>query len=612
MLMHRGRLELTWTNKDRALLTTPDGGYEWVAPTDHRVSEIRLLHSVQLVGDVSTNRADSNLLIRGDALHGLRALNELPEFADRYVGKVRVVYIDPPFNTGQAFANYDDALEHSVWLTMLRDRLVQIKSLLAPDGTVWVHLDDIEVHRARSVLDELFGATRHVGTVIWEKTDSPRMDATGFSVRHDTILVYSAGDAPMVHQLPSTRSNANRVDDDGRPYYLNPLRARGGQGSTRAARPNLYFKMAAPDGTDVYPKLPDGGDGAWRWGPDKVAADGRLIEWVQGRTGWNPYYRIYEREDSTRPPETIWSFRDAGSTRNSAAEIKALLDGRAFATPKPERLMQRIVHIATNPGDVVLDCFAGSGTTAAVAHKMGRRWVTIEASEDTVAQYTLPRLSKVIDGSDTGGISTIETPTGEGLPDGLEAGECRSAASTLEAMRAAGSLDSFDDEILKSVVKALRDADKTSTEVVWEGGGGFAVLDIGPSMFDEFEGRVYLADWAVNGALAEATAAQLGFAYELDAPFCGRKGKSRLAVIDGLVNEAVVRLLLDVLPKSEKLCVAGTALDPLVSEVLRTLSPGSSARKVPESLLDDYRQSRRTQLRLATVLDEMQAGEAAS
>jgi adenine-specific DNA-methyltransferase len=162
--VHTGRLELTWTNKHEALIAGPDGGYEWVPTSDHRVSEIRLMHTVQTVGEVPRARADANLLIRGDALHALRALNELPEFASRYVGKVRLVYIDPPFNTGQAFEHYDDALEHSVWLTMLRDRLVQIKPLLAVDGSVWVHLDDAEVHRARLVLDEIFGTSTFVTT----------------------------------------------------------------------------------------------------------------------------------------------------------------------------------------------------------------------------------------------------------------------------------------------------------------------------------------------------------------------------------------------------------------------------------------------------------------
>ena len=198
----RGRLELTWTNDHQALLTADDDEhewvYKWVEPSDHRVSEVRLLHTLATVGDgLPADRNETNLLIRGDALHGLQALNELPEFAATHVGQVQVAYIDPPFNTGQAFSNYDDALEHSVWLTMFRDRVRQIHPLLSPTGTVWVHLDDVEVHRARAVLDGEFGPSRHVATVIWEKTDSPRMDADGFSVRHDSILVYANGDDPL-------------------------------------------------------------------------------------------------------------------------------------------------------------------------------------------------------------------------------------------------------------------------------------------------------------------------------------------------------------------------------------------------------------------------------
>lgn len=215
-------LELTWVGKDRRLLSHGDDRYEWVDPADWRVSEIRLLHDVDTVGDPDSG----NLLIHGDAMHALDALIHIPELAARYEGKVKLVYIDPPFNTGQAFAHYEDNLEHSVWLTLLRDRLTQIQRLLAPDGSVWVHLDDIEAHRARCVLDEVFGAENFMATVIWEKTDSPRMDATGFSVRHDSIHVYRQGSEFAANQMAAGKSNANRVDDQGRPYYLDPLRSR--------------------------------------------------------------------------------------------------------------------------------------------------------------------------------------------------------------------------------------------------------------------------------------------------------------------------------------------------------------------------------------------------
>src|SRR5579875_1468543 len=138
---YEGRLELTWTTKDKRLLAHEDGSYEWFPPSDYRVAEVRLLHDVETVGEVAKVRATDNLLIRGDALNALTSLARLPEFSKEYLGKVKLAYLDPPFNTQQSFQHYDDALEHSVWLTMMRDRLLQIKELLAPDGSIWVHLD---------------------------------------------------------------------------------------------------------------------------------------------------------------------------------------------------------------------------------------------------------------------------------------------------------------------------------------------------------------------------------------------------------------------------------------------------------------------------------------
>jgi adenine-specific DNA-methyltransferase len=189
---HSGRLELTWTDKDKTLLAHEDGTYEWVDPSDYRVAEVRLLHDVATCGEVRApaRRALDNLLIRGDALHALHALNRTPEFAKEYVGRIRLCYIDPPFNTGQAFEHYDDNLEHSVWLTMLRDRLEQIKPLLAPDGSVWVHLDDAEVHRCRLVLDEVFGEDKFVATVAWENFYG-RSNAAAISPANNHIHVYS-------------------------------------------------------------------------------------------------------------------------------------------------------------------------------------------------------------------------------------------------------------------------------------------------------------------------------------------------------------------------------------------------------------------------------------
>jgi adenine-specific DNA-methyltransferase len=158
-MTYTGRLELTWTNKDQRLLASEDGSYEWVPPSDYRVAEVRLLRDAGVVGAVKSqrDRAQDNLLIQGDALNALTSLIELPEFAREYVGKVRLAYLDPPFNTQQSFLHYDDALEHSVWLTVLRDRLTQIKTLLSAEGSVWVHCDDSEQAYLKVMMDEVFG-----------------------------------------------------------------------------------------------------------------------------------------------------------------------------------------------------------------------------------------------------------------------------------------------------------------------------------------------------------------------------------------------------------------------------------------------------------------------
>ena len=193
------------------------------------------------------------------------------------------------------------------------------------------------------------------------------------------------------------------------------------------------------------------------------------------------------------------------------------------------------------PGDIVLDFFLGSGTTASVAQKTGRRWIGVEWSSDTLERFTIPRLTAVVEGRDPGGVS--------------------------------GAVD-------------------------WRGGGGFRILEVAKSMFVAEDGLVFLADWMTNGKLAEATAAQLGFEYEVDPPFCGRKGRSRLAVVDGVVNDAVVRLLANALPDRERVVVCGTGIDPESRSVLRDLKPGSTLRKIPAALLDEFRVSRQLRLNL--------------
>lgn len=385
------KLELTWVGKEnrprlepRILIEDPAKSYHAAA----RVSDADIF---------------DNVLIHGDNLLALKALE-----AD-YAGKVKCVFIDPPYNTGSAFNHYDDGLEHSIWLGLMRDRLEVIRRLLSEDGSLWMTIDDNEAHYLKVLCDEIFGRGNFMANVIWEKADSPRMDARFFSTRHDNLIVFARNlDSLKINHVIADDAEApahyNKKDDKGRKYYLKPLRAMGVDG-TREARPSMYFPLKTPDGSQVYPKNPDGSDSRWRWSPDRVDRELWRIEWVSGRNGWSANFRIYADENDTRPPETIWTHTFAGSNRHAKAEAKGYVEGvRPFDTPKPERLLSRVLQIATDPGDLVLDSFAGSGTTGAVAQKMGRRWIMIELG-DHCTTHIVPRLRKVIDGSDQGGIS---------------------------------------------------------------------------------------------------------------------------------------------------------------------------------------------------------------
>ena len=355
------------------------------------------------------NAAKDNILVHGDNLEALKAL--LPFYA----GEVKCIYIDPPYNTGSAFEHYDDNLEHSTWLNMMYPRLKLLREFLREDGSIWISLDDGEAHYCKVLCDEILGRRNFIADVAWEKSDSPRMDAKLFSTRYDHTLVYAKNITALkinkvkVAEIPE---HYDKVDKDGRRYYLKPLRAMG-QNDGREDRPNLYYAMIAPDGTEVYPIRADGSDGNWRWSKGKVAHNPTYIEWVKGRKGWSPYYKIYADANATRPPETLWSFSFAGSNRNSKSEQASLFGTEdAFTTPKPERLVQRILEIATDEGDLVMDSFLGSGTTAAVAHKMGRRWIGIEMG-DHAKTHCAVRMKKVVDG-EQGGISKAVKWSGGG------------------------------------------------------------------------------------------------------------------------------------------------------------------------------------------------------
>ncbi len=379
------RLELTWIGKDerprlepRILLEDLEQSYH--AP--HRVTE----------NDIFDNR-----LIFGDNLLALKALEQ--EFA----GRVKCIYIDPPYNTGSAFDHYDDGIEHSLWLSLMRDRLELLRRLLSADGSIWISIDDNECHYLKVLLDDVFGRANFVASIIWQKVFTVKNSARHFSDMHDYILVYARDSSiwernllPRSAELDASYSNP---DNDPRgPWTTNAVQARNfySQGS---------YEIVSPRGQVFKP--PPGT--YWRVSKatfEELDADKR-VWW--GRDG-NSIPRIKKFLSEAKQgvvPATLWLHDEVGTNAEAKTEVRALVadtGAEVFLTPKPERLMKRIIELTTQPGDLVLDSFAGSGTTGAVAHKMGRRWIMVELGEHCHT-HIIPRLRKVINGEDPGGIT---------------------------------------------------------------------------------------------------------------------------------------------------------------------------------------------------------------
>lgn len=382
------RLELTWIGKEnrprlepRILIQDPERSYH----AARRVSE--------------DDRFD-NRLIFGDNLLALKALES------EFVGRVSCIFIDPPYNTGSALEHYNDGLEHSLWLGLMRDRLEVLSRLLSPEGSIWITIDDNEAHYLKVLCDEVFGRQNFVANCVWQKAYSERMDARGFSSGHDHLLVYRRSPAFKVNPLRKDQNLGQFSFFDQaacKDYRRRSLRKEGSE-SLRADRPSMWYPIEVPDGTRVWPIKPDGTEGRWRWKSENVRARIELLEFVRTANGWEIYVKQYAAESATRPPSTVWLASEVGHNHEAKLEAKALNPNDVFGTPKPERLVLRVLALATNPGDLVLDSFAGSGTTGAVAHKMGRRWIMVELG-DHCHTHIIPRLRKVIDGDDTGGVT---------------------------------------------------------------------------------------------------------------------------------------------------------------------------------------------------------------
>ncbi|MDA8257084.1 MAG: site-specific DNA-methyltransferase [Betaproteobacteria bacterium] len=368
---------LDWLNKAQALKAAAQVPY-------------RLLEPQSVHGDPAAD----NWLIQGDNLDALKAL--LPFFA----GRVKCIYIDPPYNTRSAFEHYDDNLEHSQWLSMMVPRLELLRELLSEDGSIWVSMDDNEAHYLKVAIDEIFGRKNFVTSVIWRKNYSPKSTARHFSEDHDYILVYAKNSDrwvpnAMLRSNKQDKAYKNRDNDPRGPWKTSDLSAR-----------NPYslgiYEVACPSGR-VIEGPPHGR--YWSISKEKfqaLDADNR-IWWGKDKSAIPQLKRFLSEVKQGVVPQTLWSYEEVGHTQDAKKEIVVLFGSDVFGTPKPERLIERVVHIATDTDDIVLDSFLGSGTTAAVAHKMGRRWIGIEMGEHAQT-HCLPRLQKVIDG-EQGGIS---------------------------------------------------------------------------------------------------------------------------------------------------------------------------------------------------------------
>lgn len=512
------KLELTWIGKEDVPLAI----------------EPRLLLDTQeySFGEVETGTLPNgkpwpgNMLIHGDNLLALRAIEQ--DFA----GQIKCIYIDPPYNTGAAFEHYDDNLEHSIWLSLMKHRIEILYRLLDNEGgLLWISLDDNEAHYLKIVGDEIFGRGNFIADVAWEKSDSPKMDSKLFSSRYDHTLIWAKnintvklnGFKPI--EIPP---HYNRITDSGIPYYLKPLRAMGAA-DRKEDRPTLYFPLVAPNGRMVYPTRTDGSPGRWRWGREKIESNPSLIEWVYGRNGYTPYFRVLYGETAIVPPETIWTFSEAGSNRVSKQEIKLLFDSQKnFDTPKPEKLLERILHVSTNPGDLVLDSFLGSGTTAAVAHKMGRRWIGIEMGDHAYTHCAI-RMQKVIEG-EQGGISKSQN---------------------------------------------------------WQGGGGFKFYELAPSLLnhDKYGNLVINKEYNAN-MLAAAMAKHQGFTYSPDAELYWKQGFSSehdfIFTTTQLITAEMLETIHEQLGEDDSLLICCTKFQP----ECRNKYPNITIKKIPKVLLD--------------------------
>ena len=497
-MSNKQKLELTWIGKGdqpklepRILIEDPTKSY------GHKNAE--------------------NMLIYGDNLLALKALEQ--DFA----GKIKCICTDPPYNTGNAFDHYDDSLEHSIWLNLIKPRIELMHTLLRKDGSIWMSIDDDECHYLKVLCDEIFGRRNFVNNVIWEKKFSPQNDAKWLSDNHDHILVYAKDkDIWRPNLLPRTTEMNDRYknfDND----------QRGVWGSS-----DLTVKTYTP-ATDYPIKLPSGRivnppeSRCWSVSKqrfEELSNDNRI--WY-GENGNNMprLKRFLSDVQEGIVAKTIWNHEEVGHNQEAKQEVKKFNDQEVFATPKPERLIERVLTLASNPGDWVLDSFLGSGTTDAVAHKMKRKWIGIELGEHCHT-HCIPRLQKVCDGTDQGGISEAQN---------------------------------------------------------WQGGGGFKYYYLAPSLLKQDSRGNWIISEEYNAAqLAAAMAKQEGFRFMPDETFYWKQGKSTekdfIFTTTNFVSVEFIDTIRSEMKEDESLLICCTSFSKAADKY-----PNITIKKIPKMLL---------------------------
>lgn len=521
---------MTQNNKNKLELT-------WIGKYDeHQSLEPRILienkeysYGKPETGTLSNGKPwNGNMLIHGDNLLALKALEQ------DYSGQVKCIYIDPPYNTGSAFEHYDDSIEHSIWLSLMRDRLEILYNLLSKDGSLWISLDDTEQAYCKVLCDEIFGRNNFVASVIWEKKYSPQNDAKWLSDSHDFILIYAKNKENwkpnLLPRSEEMNSRYKNIDNDPRGCW------KAGDCSVKTYSASCDYPITTPSGRIVNP--PAGY--CWRFSKEKfdeLVNDNRI--WF-GKDGNNvpAVKRFLSDVKAGMTAMTIWKYTEVGHNQDAKKEVKAFNSKSVFATPKPERLIERVLTLGSNLGDLVLDSFLGSGTTAAVAQKMGRRYIGIELGNHAYT-HCVPRLKMVTDGTDQGGISKAQD---------------------------------------------------------WHGGSGFKFYELAPSLLKEDKyGNLVINKEYNADMLAAAMAKQEGYTYHPDQEVYWKQGfgseSDFIYTTTQFMTVEAISAIHDTMAEGETLLICCTAFQKECKQAFGNIT----IKKIPQMLLgrcefgkDDY------------------------